>query len=173
MGDANRLGIIRLLLKKDHCVNEIAEQLGVTSYNVSKHLGVLRSAGLVTIVTQGQKRIYSLAPKWVAESASAGRSLDLGCCTFDFSKPWRYSTNSAGDAPESDHEVQNTSLRPVDLPQNGSHRLPRKRLDLGRLLATLKVTGPRPGILSGAEERPPTSPQPFGSERLQQRDRPL
>jgi DNA-binding transcriptional ArsR family regulator len=86
LGEENRLRIVRLLLGKQRCVNELAEALEITQYNVSKHLRVLREAGLVSQEKAGQQRFYALADDFTSHLASKGKVLDLGCCQFDFSK---------------------------------------------------------------------------------------
>jgi DNA-binding transcriptional ArsR family regulator len=86
LGEESRLRMIRMLLKKQCSVNEIAEALDITQYNVSKHLRVLREAGLIEQEKYGQQRLYSLAPAFTAHLAEKKHVLDLGCCQFDFSK---------------------------------------------------------------------------------------
>lgn len=41
-------------------VNELVERLGIPQPAVSKHLGVLRKVGLVTVGKDGQRRLYRL-----------------------------------------------------------------------------------------------------------------
>jgi DNA-binding transcriptional ArsR family regulator len=86
LGEENRLRIIRLLMKRQHSVNEIAEGLELTQYNVSKHLRVLREAGLIQHEKQGQQRLYALASHLAEHLARNKYVLDLGCCQFDFTK---------------------------------------------------------------------------------------
>jgi ArsR family transcriptional regulator len=43
------------------CVCEITEVLGIAQSSVSRHLGILRGAGLVDDTKEGQWMIYSLA----------------------------------------------------------------------------------------------------------------
>lgn len=54
LGDEERLRILRLLLGQPSgaCVCELVDTLGIPQYQVSRQLGVLRDAGLVT----GEKR---------------------------------------------------------------------------------------------------------------------
>jgi DNA-binding transcriptional ArsR family regulator len=75
-----------MLMAKERSVNEIADALDMTQYNVSKHLRVLREASLLEQEKQGQQRVYSLAADLRAHLAQNKNVLDLGCCTFDFSK---------------------------------------------------------------------------------------
>ncbi len=86
LGEENRMRIVRLLLKNQRSVNEIAENLGVTQYNVSKHLRVLREADLVELTKQGQQRLYALAADFREHLTGNQNVLDLGCCQFDFNK---------------------------------------------------------------------------------------
>jgi DNA-binding transcriptional ArsR family regulator len=86
LGEENRMRMVRMLLKKECSVNEIGEELGVSQYNVSKHLRVLREAGLLNSRKQGQQRLYGLADDFNKHLIENRNVLDLGCCTFDFNK---------------------------------------------------------------------------------------
>lgn len=86
LGEENRLRILRLLLKKERSVNEIASALSASQYNVSKHLKVLREAALVEVTKQGQQRVYTLAEDFRSHLSDNANVLDLGCCQFDFNK---------------------------------------------------------------------------------------
>lgn len=54
LGDANRLKIIEILLRRDLCVGALAKLLGLSEPALSQHLKLLREAGLV----RGEKRGY-------------------------------------------------------------------------------------------------------------------
>lgn len=86
LGEENRLRIVRMLLRKQCSVNELADSLGITQYNVSKHLRVLREAGLLEQEKQGQQRLYALGAEFTDHLAENNHMLDLGCCQFDFNK---------------------------------------------------------------------------------------
>ncbi len=86
LGEENRLRILRMLLKKQCSVNEIAESLGITQYNVSKHLRVLSEAGLLDREKHGQQRLYALHSDFTSHLENNNNVLDLGCCQFDFAK---------------------------------------------------------------------------------------
>lgn len=86
LGEESRLRIVRLLLKQPRSVNELAEALEMPQYNVSKHLRILKDAGLLTLQKQGQQRVYGLAPAFTAHLSEQPNVLDLGCCQFDFTK---------------------------------------------------------------------------------------
>ncbi len=86
LGEENRMRMVRMLLKQKCSVNEIADELDITQYNVSKHLRVLREAGILMTEKQGQQRLYGLAEDFNKHLVENKNVLDLGCCTFDFNK---------------------------------------------------------------------------------------
>jgi DNA-binding transcriptional ArsR family regulator len=86
LGEETRLRILRLLFKERLSVNEIAERLGVSQYNVSKHLRIMREAGLLELEKQGKQRLYSVVDDLKAQVAANNTILDLGCCTFRLDK---------------------------------------------------------------------------------------
>ena len=63
LGEPNRLRIVELLRKGPSSVNEIAERLGLSQPLVSKHLRVLREAGIVRVRAEAQQRLYELRPE--------------------------------------------------------------------------------------------------------------
>jgi len=82
LGEETRLRMMRLLFQETLSVNEIAERLNVSQYNVSKHLRVMREAGLLETEKQAKQRLYSVAKNLKTHAASNKNILDLGCCTF-------------------------------------------------------------------------------------------
>ncbi|MGA7159163.1 MAG: metalloregulator ArsR/SmtB family transcription factor [Acidobacteriaceae bacterium] len=48
---------------KEYPVNEIVVRMAMAQPAVSKHLGALRRAGVVTVVKRGKHRMYRLDPK--------------------------------------------------------------------------------------------------------------
>ena len=60
LSDPTRREILRLLSERDLTVNEIVAEFGLSQPAISRHLGVLRAAGLVTALRQGQNVLYSL-----------------------------------------------------------------------------------------------------------------
>ena len=86
LGEANRLRILRLLLKGELGVNGIAGSVGISQYNASRHLRVLREVGFLEIRKQGQQRFYSLTPCLRAHPARNRNILHLDCCTLNFEK---------------------------------------------------------------------------------------
>ena len=65
--DPSRRQILDLLLAAERDVNELVGELGVAQPNVSKHLRVLREAGLVRMRIDGPRRVYALDPTPLAE----------------------------------------------------------------------------------------------------------
>jgi DNA-binding transcriptional ArsR family regulator len=86
LAEETRLRILRLLLKEQLSVTEISERLKVSPYNTSKHLRVMREAGLLEIEKHGQQRLYRVAAKLQSEMSANKNILDLGCCTFRLDK---------------------------------------------------------------------------------------
>ncbi|MBI5723096.1 MAG: winged helix-turn-helix transcriptional regulator [Planctomycetes bacterium] len=66
MASPVRLAVIELLRSGPMCVCDIAVKVGAGRSNVSRHLAVLLSAGLVNQRKNGLKVIYSLAVPCVA-----------------------------------------------------------------------------------------------------------
>ena len=60
LGDETRLQIVSLLSRHSQCDCEIERILGFPQYTVSKHLLILRFAGLVDFKRQGVRIQYSL-----------------------------------------------------------------------------------------------------------------
>lgn len=56
----SRLFIVDRLSKKDHCVQELAEMVDADISTISKHLSVLKNAGIVKDEKEGQKVYYKL-----------------------------------------------------------------------------------------------------------------
>lgn len=67
MADPTRLKILHVLERGESCVGEIVDEVGGTQANVSKHLGVLRTAGLVKSRRSGMNVCYSLEEPAVFE----------------------------------------------------------------------------------------------------------
>jgi len=71
--DPTRLRILKLLEEREICVCELVQVLGLPQPTVSRHMGVLRRAGLVAGRRQGQWVHYRLAPS----SAELARLLEV------------------------------------------------------------------------------------------------
>lgn len=82
LADHTRQRIVQALLPADLGVNELTEQLGISQYNTSKHLRVLREAGIVEVRALGQRREYYIATTFRKRVDAGAVTLDFGCCTF-------------------------------------------------------------------------------------------
>ena len=82
LAEPNRRKILDLLREEERPVGELVTALGISQPGVSKHLRVLREAGLVDVRIDAQRRVYRVRPlplqeidAWLApyRSAWAGR----------------------------------------------------------------------------------------------------
>ena len=67
LAEPNRRRVLDLLREDDRTVGELVDALDMSQPAVSKHLRVLRDAGLVEARVDAQRRIYSLCPEPLAE----------------------------------------------------------------------------------------------------------
>src|SRR6266849_1733673 len=86
LGEETRLRILRLLCKEPMSVNALSERLNATQYNVSKHLRIMREAGLLETEKQGKQRLYTVVGNLKSQVTANNNILDLGCCTFRLDK---------------------------------------------------------------------------------------
>ena len=69
LAEPTRRVILDLLLDGERSVGDLVKRLKLSQPGVSKHLRVLRDAGLVSVRTEGQRRIYGVQPEPLAEVA--------------------------------------------------------------------------------------------------------
>jgi DNA-binding transcriptional ArsR family regulator len=67
VAEPQRRTILELLRAQPRTVNELTAALGLTQPGTSKHLRVLREAGLVRVRADAQRRYYELDPEPLAE----------------------------------------------------------------------------------------------------------
>jgi DNA-binding transcriptional ArsR family regulator len=67
LGDANRLRILSLLAKRELCVCDLADDLGMSESAVSHQLRTLRALRLVKYQKQGRRVFYRLADHHVLD----------------------------------------------------------------------------------------------------------
>lgn len=67
LAEPNRRRIVELLLDGERSVNALAAGTGLAQPAVSKHLRVLRDAGLVQARREAQRRLYRIRPQPLAE----------------------------------------------------------------------------------------------------------
>ena len=63
IAEPNRRAILSLLLSSEQSVGDIERQLRISQPAVSKHLKVLRKAGVVESTVDAQRRLYRLKPE--------------------------------------------------------------------------------------------------------------
>jgi DNA-binding transcriptional ArsR family regulator len=68
LADPTRRRIVELLAEEERSAGQLAGHFQVSRPAVSKHLRVLREAGLVDVREDAQKRIYRLEPKALARA---------------------------------------------------------------------------------------------------------
>jgi DNA-binding transcriptional ArsR family regulator len=66
LGDANRRAIVELLRAGDRSVQQLADELPISRPAVSRHLRLLKQAGLVTDRAEGNRRLYRLHDAGIA-----------------------------------------------------------------------------------------------------------
>jgi len=67
LAEPNRQAIVELLGDGEKAVGELVAHLSLSQPAVSKHLRVLKEAGLVTSRTDAQRRLYRIRPEPLAE----------------------------------------------------------------------------------------------------------
>jgi DNA-binding transcriptional ArsR family regulator len=80
LAEANRRRILDLLRQDERPVGDLVAALGISQPGVSKHLRILRDAGLVEVRVDAQRRLYRLRPEplqeideWLAPYRAAWR----------------------------------------------------------------------------------------------------
>lgn len=80
-----RREILDLLIDGPRPVGELVVETGLTQPNTSRHLRILREAGLVEFQPDGQRRLYMLRPEGLAE---------LERWLAPYRRMWRYSLDA-------------------------------------------------------------------------------
>jgi Predicted transcriptional regulators len=62
LSDPKRMAILSMLADGERPAGDFVDALPIAQPTVSKHLSVLREAGLVTVRKDAQRRLYSLNP---------------------------------------------------------------------------------------------------------------
>lgn len=85
MSDGTRQRILLLLQERARCVGELVAEFHLSQPTISKHLTVLKNAGLVRDCRHGQQVIYSLDHEWL-RSCCADYFKKFSCCNSLFHK---------------------------------------------------------------------------------------
>lgn len=67
LAEPRRRQILEALLPGERAVGDLVDAVGLSQPAVSKHLRVLREAGLVSVRRDGQRRLYRLRPAPLAQ----------------------------------------------------------------------------------------------------------
>jgi DNA-binding transcriptional ArsR family regulator len=62
LAEPRRRALLDLLRQRPHDVGELVSALGISQPMASKHLRVLRDAGLVQVTGVAQRRVYTIEP---------------------------------------------------------------------------------------------------------------
>jgi DNA-binding transcriptional ArsR family regulator len=116
LADQNRRAILGLLLQGPRPVGELAEACGLSQPSTSKHLRVLRDAGLVRVETDAQRRLYAIEPAPMA---------DLDAWLAPYRRLWNSSLDALGRRLDADGTA---GLAPRTPPPR-TPRTPRKGTD--------------------------------------------
>jgi DNA-binding transcriptional ArsR family regulator len=128
VADATRRDILRVLLDAstadakgngDISVSEIVAKLELSQPTVSKHLKVLREAGLVAVREEGQHRYYRLdsdpleeIEDWVIPFLSGGFVLEEGSFVAGITAETREFASTVGKAlADTSHKVSSVAAR--------------------------------------------------------------
>jgi DNA-binding transcriptional ArsR family regulator len=84
LGDPSRWRIVRELLGKELTVGDLVTRLGISQYNVSKHIRILRDAGIIETEKAGKFVHVSITSQFRHQLSTENNTLNLGCCTFHF-----------------------------------------------------------------------------------------
>jgi len=84
LADETRWRIVRELLREPLTVGRLVERIEVSQYNVSKHVRILREAGILETERSGKHVECRVAEDFRKRLTRRGNLLDLGCCTFRF-----------------------------------------------------------------------------------------
>ena len=107
LADPTRLAIVGRLQEGELSVHEVAEQFPMSRPAISKHLKILREAGLVSERSEGRARIYSIdlepltvVQSWLSAFGASGterRSRPTGVSRSGRTAAPRAKSTSAGD----------------------------------------------------------------------------
>jgi DNA-binding transcriptional ArsR family regulator len=67
VSEPSRRAILDLLIERRLAVGELVDETGLSQPNTSRHLRILREAGLVQARIEGARRLYELCPEGLSE----------------------------------------------------------------------------------------------------------
>ena len=81
LGDPNRVRALLALLHQELCVCQVVELLGLAPSTVSKHMAILKQAGLVESRKEGRWVYYRAAANEVSEEVKEVLNWVSNCCS--------------------------------------------------------------------------------------------
>lgn len=88
IADHTRLRIMESLLVEKKCVSELVREFRCPQPHISHHLRILRDAGLIEGLRDGQQVCYRILPRIQRVLARRqGQALNFGCCELRFPAP--------------------------------------------------------------------------------------
>ena len=114
VAEPNRRRLLDVLRGGERSVGELVGELGLSQPAVSKHLRVLREAGLVDVTASAQRRLYRLRPEPL-------REID------EWLTPYRAAWRDRLDALEHHLDAMAKTERGEDHGRRGSRRARSKR----------------------------------------------
>ena len=84
--DESRWRLVQRLLAGSTTVSDLVTATGLSQYNVSKHLRVLRETGIIEPRREGKFVRYGITQAFQSRVGEDQQSLNLGCCSFHFDR---------------------------------------------------------------------------------------
>lgn len=149
IAEGTRRDILSSLAREQKAVGQLVEELGVSQPTVSKHLRVLRDAGVVTMRAQGQKRFYSIntAPLVLASAWLDGLGAGVPAAVVPVSVPGAVASGAVAVVPGSDALVPGAA--PVVHSVDPSHAE-----TMATAQPTAQPTTPAAAVLPPSPQRP-------------------
>lgn len=127
LAEPHRLQMVHSLAAGERRVTDLVAEIGLAQSTISVHLGVLRSAGLVEVRTQGRSSYYSLTTSALVDLVHHAEALlDQGLAVVvhehETLPPAAAPTGPPADAPTGQEPTEPAaSLQPRN-PQRGTSR---------------------------------------------------
>jgi ArsR family transcriptional regulator len=85
IAEPTRMSIVRVLFDEERSVGDLCEELGLAQHFASRHLAVLRNAGVVTARREAQRMLYRVSPEMRRRRGQDG-VIDFGCCRLELKR---------------------------------------------------------------------------------------
>jgi ArsR family transcriptional regulator len=107
LGDETRLRILRLLFREPLNVSELTAILGLAQSGISRHLGLLKKAGLVEERREGVWSYYQVAAESTIPALADGSASGNGDADADpeVLEVWNFVKTRFGQVPDANHDI--------------------------------------------------------------------